>query len=321
MSFGSPLWLLTLLLLPVLVFGYVLHERRRVRKAAAFGNPALFPNVVARSPGRLRHLPIAVLLVALAALVVGVARPRATVSVPREEATIIVAVDISRSMTATDVRPSRFAAARGAAEAFLDRVPAKYRVALVSFGSRAVLAVPPTQDRELFRSVFQTLHTGEGTALGDAIALSAQTVREQRTSDGAAVPPAALVVISDGAREGGQTTVDGAIRRARRAHLPVYTVLVGTKNASVTAPLTGGYKVIVQVPASPETLQLVARETGGRFYAAPDANQLRTVYEKLGSQLGKRKTSREVTDFVAAGSALLILGGTALSLLWFGRAL
>jgi Ca-activated chloride channel family protein len=317
-TFVSPWWLLGLVAVPLLAVAYVAHERRRQRAAAAFGNPALFPNVVARSPGWRRHLPIAVLLLGLASMVVGVARPKATVHVPREEATVVVAIDVSKSMTATDVQPSRLVAAARTVQSFLDTVPGKYRVALVAIGSRAVLAVPPTQDRSLVEAAFRNLQPGEGTALGDGVALTARVVKAERTSDGA-VPPAALLVVSDGKQDGGQTSVVRAIQLARQAHVPVYTVLVGTPNGSIEETLTGGYKAIVQVPADPSTLQQLAQSTGGKFYEAANASQLKDVYAKLGSRLGTKKTDREMTDVVAAGSALLLLIGASLSVLWFGR--
>src|SRR5439155_16485655 len=125
MSFEWPLALLALPAVPLLVALYVRHERRRTVFAARFGNPALLPNLVDRSPGRRRHLPLAILLVALTAMIVGVARPHATVSVRREEATVILAVDVSRSMRAKDVEPTRLDAARTTAEAFLAKVPKK----------------------------------------------------------------------------------------------------------------------------------------------------------------------------------------------------
>jgi Ca-activated chloride channel family protein len=318
-SFASPWWLVALLGVPLLVAAYVVHERMRRRSASAFGNPALFPNVIASSPGWRRHLPIAVLLLGLASMIVGVARPHATVHVPREEATVVVAIDVSKSMTATDVQPSRIVAAAHTVQSFLDTVPRKYRVALVAIGSRAVLAVPPTQDRSLVETAFKNLQPGEGTALGDSVALTARVVKAQRTSDGV-VPPAALLVVSDGAQDGGQTSVDRAIALARQAHLPVYTVLLGTANGTVEETLTGGYKAIIQVPAQPQTLQKLAQSTGGKFYEAASASQLKDVYGRLGSRLGTKKTSREMTDVVAGGSAVLLLIGASLSARWFGRA-
>ena len=136
MSFGWPVALVGLLVVPALIGLYVWNEGRRIDSSEAFGNPDLLPNVIDRNPGRLRHLPLAVLLVALTAMIVGVARPHANVSVKREEATVILAIDVSRSMKATDVHPTRLDAAREAAKAFLAKVPQKFRVGVVSFATR-----------------------------------------------------------------------------------------------------------------------------------------------------------------------------------------
>jgi Ca-activated chloride channel family protein len=317
-SFEWPIALLGLLLVPLVVALFVLRERRRTSFAARFTNPDLLPNVVDRAPGRRRYLPLAILLVALAAMVVGVARPHATVSVPREEATVILAVDVSRSMKAQDIRPSRLEAARFAANAFLRKVPEKFRVGVVSFASRAVVALPPTEDRSLARAALRQLRPGEGTALGDAVQLSAQLGRRRRAADGSR-PPRAVLLISDGARMGGRTAPQAAAQRARALGVPVYTVLVGTPNGTVQETLTGGYRATIRVPPSPATLRMVAQVTRGRFYTAMNDTRLREVYEKLGSRLGHREESREITDFFAGGSAALLLAGGALSMLWFRR--
>jgi len=145
MSFGWPIALVGLLAVPVLVGLYVWYERRRAAAAARFGNPVLLPNMIERAPGRLRHLPLVLGLLALTTMIVGVARPHAMVSEPREEATVVLAIDVSRSMKATDVTPTRLDAARAAAKAFLAKVPERFRVGVVSFATRAVVAVPPTQ--------------------------------------------------------------------------------------------------------------------------------------------------------------------------------
>jgi hypothetical protein len=144
MSFEWPVALLFLLLLPLLVVAYVAHQRSQARYAARWGAPALLPNLVDRAPRRLRHIPLIVLFVALAAMIVGVARPHATVRVNREEATVLLAIDTSRSMGAKDVPPTRLAAAKKTASEFVDRLPEKYRVGLVAFASRAVVALPPS---------------------------------------------------------------------------------------------------------------------------------------------------------------------------------
>jgi Ca-activated chloride channel family protein len=317
MSFAWPLALLALLVVPVAVGAYVVFDRRRRESAARFGNPDLMPNVVDRDPGRLRHLPLAVLLVALTAMIVGVARPHANVSVPREEATVIMAMDVSGSMGATDVSPSRLDAARSAAKAFLAEVPAKFRVGVVSFGTRAAVGVPPTADRSLVIASLDTLKPGEGTAIGDGVALSIQ--QGQRAGAGDGTIPRAVVLISDGTREGGRISPDVAAARAKAEHVPVYTVLVGTENGVVRQTLTGGYQQLVRVPATPGTLQRIAQISGGQFFAAPDADRLRRVYEDLGSRLGKRTESREITDWFAGGAASLLLVGGILSAFLFRR--
>jgi Ca-activated chloride channel family protein len=318
MSFQWPLALVGLVLVPLLVALYLLHDRRRTAYAARFGNPALLPNVVDSRPGWRRHLPLALLLVALAAMIVGVARPHATVSVRRQEATVILALDVSRSMRATDVRPTRLAAARAAAKAFLRKVPERYRVAVIAFGSRAVLAVPPTQDREVVEDAIDKVRPSEGTALGDAVALAARMAQRQRRGDGS-IPPAAMLLISDGAQNGGSTSPQAAARRAKATRMPVYAALVGTQAGVVRVTLPGGFRAIVRVPPRPDTLRMVARTTGGELFTAPSDRRLREVYEKLGSRLGRHRETREVTDLFAGGSAALLLAGGALSALWFRR--
>jgi Ca-activated chloride channel family protein len=316
-SFASPLWLLALVLVPLLVVAYVLRERRRARDAAVWTTPALLPNLVDRAPGIRRHLPIAILLVALAAMIVGVARPHATLTVRREEATVLLTIDVSRSMGARDVPPTRLRAAQTAAEAFVAKVPKKFRVGVVSFSTRAQVAVAPTDDRELVHAAIESLHTGEGTAIGDAVALAASLGQRQRV-DGV-VPPTSILLISDGARDGGRRTPQAAARRARALHVPVYTILLGTPAGVVQHTLPGGYTEILRVPASAQTLQQIARMSGGEFFTASNDKRLGEVYDQLRSRLGHKKQSREITDFFAGGSALLLLAGGTLSALWFRR--
>jgi Ca-activated chloride channel homolog len=317
-TFEWPLALVGLVVVPILIALYVWRERRRTGYASRFTTPGLLPNLVDASPRWRRHLPLAVLLVALAAMVVGVARPHAMMSVKREEATAILVIDTSLSMAADDVKPTRLEAARREARAFLDALPSKYRVAIVGFSGRAYVALPPTDDRELAVQALRNLHTAEGTSLGDAVALATRIAGRQRASDGSK-PPAAIVVISDGAQMSGRTTPVEAAVRARQAHIPVYSVLVGTQDGVISVPLPGGLQAAMRVPTSPETLRMVAQATGGRFFAVPNAEQLRTVYQHLGSRLGSRRESREVTDLFAGGSAALLLLGGGLSALWFRR--
>ena len=318
MSFDWPIALIALLLVPVLVALYVVRERRRTRFAAGFTNPALLPNVVDRRPGLRRHIPLVLLILGFTAIVVGVARPHATVSVKREEATVVLAVDVSRSMKADDVEPTRLGAAQEAAKAFADKVPEKFRIGVVSFATRAVVGLPPTEDRRLVESALDTLAPGEGTAIGDAVALSTQVGRGRRADDGTA-PPRSVLLISDGARDGGALDPLEAARQAKELEVPVYTVVVGTPNGVVEETLTGGLRQIIRVPPSPETLQQIAQLSGGEFYTATDAEGLKRVYEELGSRLGTRDELREVGDYFAGGAAALLLAGGALSAVWFRR--
>jgi Ca-activated chloride channel homolog len=318
MSFGRPLALVALALIPVLIGIYYARERRQLRFAARWSNTALLPSVIDRAPGKLRHLPLAILLVALSAMIVGVARPHAVVNVPREEATVVLAVDVSRSMKADDVEPTRLEAAKAAAKAFVDKVPKKFRIGVVSFASRANGALPPTEDRTLVDAALDNLKPGEGTAIGDAIALSTELGRDQLTEDGIR-PPKAVPLISDGAPDGGSQQPQAAARKARSLNVPIYTVLVGTQNGVVEEELPGGLRARIQVPPNPDVMREVAELSGAEFFTATDDEKLKQVYEDLGSRLGHREKSREVTDVFAGSSAALLLVGGLLSALWFRR--
>jgi len=318
MSFDWPIALVALILVPALLVAYIVRERRRTAFAAGFTNPALLPNVVDRKPGLRRHIPLILLLLGFTAIVLGVARPHATVSVKREEATVVLAVDVSRSMKAEDVQPTRLGAAQDAAKAFIDEVPEKFRIGVVSFATRAVVGLPPTEDRQLVEAAVDALAPGEGTAIGDAVALSTQVGRAQRAEDGT-LPPRSVLLISDGARDGGALDPLAAAQRAKELKVPVYTVLVGTQAGVVEETMPGGLRQIIRVPPSPETLQQIAQVSGGEFFAATDAEGLKRVYEELGSRLGSRDELREVGDYFAGGAAALLIAGGALSALWFRR--
>lgn len=319
MSFEWPLALLALLAVPLALAAYVVQDRRRTAQAARFANLDLFPNVVARSPGRLRHLPSAVLLLAVTALVAGVARPHATISVPREEATVILALDVSRSMTAADVPPSRLASARAAARRFLERIPDSYRVGVVVFATRAQLVAPPTDDRAVALSALSAIRPGEGTALGEAILLSLRAARSVPGEETRERPPASVLLISDGAQTQGRVTPIGAARRARSFGIPVYTVVLGTPNGVVERELPGGFTERIRVPPEPQALRQVAVTSRGEFFTAAGAEELSAVYEELGSRLGSRSKRAEVTVAFAGAGMALLLGAGALSTLMLRR--
>ena len=253
MSFGSPLYLLALLLVPAVVALYLVHHRRRSRVAARFASPPLLPNVVDREPGRRRHVPPAILLIALTALLVGLARPKAEISAARQDATIMIAIDTSRSMAADDVQPSRMEAAKAGIREFLAEAPDSYRIGVVSFASDARVVAPPTRDRELVDLALNELRTGEGTALGDAIKEAVEV--GQSVGAGSATneepTPTTVLVVSDGKEDGGLVTPREATQLARERGVPVFTVAMGTADGVVEVPLAGGYNARVEVPADP----------------------------------------------------------------------
>ncbi len=325
MTFAWPLALAGLIAIPILAGLYVLAARRRRRGAERFANPALVPNLVAASPGWRRHVAPILALAALALLVVGVARPHVVRDVTRDEATIVLAIDTSRSMAATDVQPTRFAAAKQAALAFLDEVPDNYNVGIVSFSTSADPVLPPTTDRDAARTALAELRLGSGTAIGTAITRSVDLALDR--TDGQAKPqagersPAAVLLLSDGAQTAGDIRPGPAAQRARRLGVPVSTVALGTGNAVVEVPRPGGLKERVVVAPDVQTLRVIARTTGGSFSEAPSAARLQSVYRELGTRLARDRKRVEVTSAFAAGGAVLLLVGSTLSSLWFRRAL
>jgi Ca-activated chloride channel family protein len=328
MTFAWPIALLGLAAIPVLAVLYVLSGRRRRRDAKRFANPALVPNLVPASPGWRRHVAPLLALAALALLVVGVARPHVVRNVKRDDATIVLAIDTSRSMAAQDVEPSRFAAAKRAALAFLDKVPDNYRVGIVSFSDSAAPVLPPTTDREAAKAALDELRLGSGTAIGNAITRSVDLALDQRPGQQKAPQPrssgrspAAVLLLSDGAQTAGDIRPGPAAQRARRLGVPVSTVALGTGNAVVQVPRPGGLKERVVVAPDVPTLRSIAQITGGSFSAAPDAARLESVYRELGTRLARDRKRVEVTSAFAAGGALLVLVGSTLSSLWFRRVL
>lgn len=323
MSFASPVALWGLLLVPVAIAGYAWLERRRLREVASFANPGLLPNVIDRVPGVHRHLPAAILLLAVATFLLGFARPHATLSERSQEATVVIAIDTSHSMAATDVSPTRLAAAQASARQFIAGLPAQYRVALVDFSTRAQLAAAPSTDRAFVRAALATFRIGQGTALGDglatAIAVARGTPPGAKPPTGQKPPPGAILIISDGAQDGGRIKLATAIAQARKAKVPVFTALIGTAAGVVSIPHLGGYTERIQVPPDPVALKRVATQTGGRFFIAPTAADLGAVYKNLKSRLGTKRKDEEITVAFAGAGALLLLASAALSVMWFRR--
>jgi Ca-activated chloride channel homolog len=309
MSFQAPLFLLGLAVVPLALGALALARRRPARYVVRFPALPTLARVAPRGPRWRRIVPPALLCLALAGLALALARPEATVAVPIEQASVMLVTDTSGSMSATDVDPSRLAAAKDAAERFLDRVPDELRVGLVAFADAPNTVLRPSDDRDAVHAAIDRLQAEGGTATGDALD-SALRALGTRSDDS---PPAAVVLLSDGANQTGRDPAEVA-REAAAAGVPVYTVALGTEDGVVES---NGQ--VLRVPPDPEALQEVAELSGGTAFAAEDADALDQVYERLGSQIGTRKEKREISAGFAAAGLLLLGGSLAASLRWRGR--
>jgi Ca-activated chloride channel family protein len=338
MTFATPLALLALPLIPLTILALVMARRRRIRYAIRYPALDVLAGVVERER-RGRWIPAALLVLALAALLLGAARPMARVPVPRDEATVMLVIDVSGSMNADDVDPTRMEAAQRAATRFLDRLPERFQVGLVTFSSEAETLVPPTTDREAVRGALATLNANGGTAMGDGLARALDVIEAARQEAGgggagptttldpsgsatptpstpdpgteqpAAVSPAVTLLLSDGANSAGGDPFVQA-ERARQLRVPVYTIALGTANGVLRQPNAFGGTRIQPVPPDPDSLARIAETSNGRFFEAPSSDNLTAVYDSLGSRIGFRLEEREVTvAFTAAGLLLLAAAG------------
>ena len=302
-----------------------------------FGDPRflwllLLESVVERSPRWRHHVPAAVFLLAMTALLGGLARPQATIEVPREEATIVLIIDVSGSMLADDVQPDRITAAQESARSFIDGLPPRFRVGLISFSTNVKVLASPTQDREQVRTAIDTLRAAGGTAMGDALINGVGLVRPEALAaaegevpsldggainpDDAARVPASVLLISDGANTIGQVQPLDAADIATKLQVPIYTVALGTATGQALIPDGRGGSRLQTVPPDPETLQAVAERTGGQFYDAPSAGQLDKVYDDIGSKIGFREERKDATHWpLGVGVGLLVIAA-GLSLAW-----
>jgi Ca-activated chloride channel homolog len=316
-SLGSPLFLVALLLLPAVAAAYAWFRRRPARYAVRFPGTPVLAGVVQAAPRWRRHVPAAIAALALTALIFALARPHATVAVPVERASVVLVTDVSRSMRATDVEPTRLDAARGAAEAFLERVPDELRVGAVAFSSAPHSVLPPTHDRDRVRLHLETLDADGSTATGDGLAQALALVTDGAADEGdedQRRPPAAVVLLSDGKRTTGRDPLVVA-RDARAAHVPIYTVSLGTPGAIIE----GSNGAPLPVPPDPETMARIASASGGDTFDVSEADELDAIYAELGSQLATRPQKRDITAGFAAGGLVLLLTATALSLRAAGR--
>jgi Ca-activated chloride channel family protein len=322
MSFGEPILLSGLVLVPLAALVYASMQARKRREAATFANPALMPNLVTERPGWKRHLPPLLLLGALAAMIVALARPQHTVASPERAATVMMVTDISGSMNATDVEPSRLAAAVKAANELTDKLPETFRLGLVTFSDFAEQRAAPSTDRSAVRGALDRLTAVGGTAMGLGLERgleAAQTPVPDETGSGTRRLPAVLVLLSDGKdTQGGISPIEVA-QRARAAHIPIFAIALGTPDGEVEVQDSFGITTRIQVPPDTETLKEIARVSGGKFFEAGDSSKLSEIYSGLGTRLSSKQVKEEVTVAFAAGALVLLLAGGGLSAFWFRR--
>jgi Ca-activated chloride channel family protein len=343
MSFGHPLLLLTLLVVPAALALYYFAERRRMRYAVRFTNLELLASVAEGRQWR-RYVAGILFLLALATASVAVARPRANTRVPSERATVIMVIDVSRSMQANDVKPTRLLAAEAAIRTFLAHAPKQLRIGLIAFAGEPQVATPPTTNHELVAESLVNLESFGGfggTAIGDALAAavqlgkqtleqsgsidSAQTIALQTTTSQAKKSLVSVLFLSDGAQTRGTLLPLEGAQRAKRAGFPVYTVALGTPNGRLGPGSgqngfgPGGNSFGFPVPPDPETLHMIAKTTGGDFFEARDENTLRKAYARLGSSLGRVPGKTEVTYAFLAGAAGLLLAAGLAAARWAPR--
>jgi Ca-activated chloride channel family protein len=313
-SFFAPdrLWLLLAVAGLAALYVWALRRKRR-RYGMRFSNLALLDKVAPRGPGWRRHLPAIVFVAMLCVLVLAFARPAAATKVPRERATVLIALDVSNSMAATDVEPDRLEAAKAAALAFVERLPARFNVGLVAFDGAASVVVAPTTDHQAIDNGINSLQTGPATAIGEAVFSSLEAIATFDTQAGTNPPPSRIVLLSDGANTAGRSP-EQAAEAALAAHVAVSTIAYGTPEGTVEVNGT-----LIPVPVDGPALERLARTTNGAYYEAASGKELQKVYQDIGTSVGFRTLRREVSVWFIGFGLLAAFGTAVASLSWSSR--
>lgn len=314
MSFASPVWLLGLALVPLALLAYQASRRRGSRYAVRYTAVPALKLAAAAVPAWRRHVPAALALAALAALVLALAKPEKTVAVPVERASIMLVTDHSRSMSASDVEPDRLSAAQRAARTFLNQLPSQVRVGAVAFSDTPDAVQAPSSDHDAARRIVDGQVADGATATGAALEVAIDALKNDKQNGKR--PPSAIVLLSDG-----KTTVPPdpvpVARTAGQLKIPIYTVALGTRDATVPNPNPFGTPLLVA--PDPETLRQIAEVSGGKAFTAEDSDSLKSIYKTLGSQLGTKQEKKQITASFAIGGLILLLGAGVSSLRGAGR--
>jgi Ca-activated chloride channel family protein len=328
------LWLL--LTIPLLLVAYILAQRRRQRYALRYASLSLVKEALGRGPGIRRHIPPVLFLLALAVMIVALARPVAIVTMPTREGTVILLMDVSGSMQADDLKPTRMEAAKTAARAFVEKQPEGIRIGVVSFSNVAAIVQAPTDERDAVRAAINRLTPQRATAIGRGLLMSLDAIFEGGEEEEAVQPrrwfetptpmptptpvpkgqyaPAIIVLLTDG--ENNQyppplQIIDQVVDRGIR----VYTIGVGKPEGAVLHIQGRSIHTRLDEP----TLKKIAEQTDGIYYNAANENDLRAIYENLATRLVMRAEKTEITAGLTGIAALISLFAGILSLLWFNR--
>jgi len=339
MSFLWPDFLWLLLLIPLLIIAYIIVQRRRQKYALRYASLSLVKEALGRGPGIRRHIPPILFLLGMAGMIVALARPVATIMLPSQQGTIVLTIDVSGSMQAQDMQPSRMEAAKAAARVFVEKQPPSVRIGVVSFSDNAAVVQAPTSDREAILSAINRLSPQRGTAIGRGLLTSVESIFEDPTARAAPtvgsrndllVPPAptatplpvprgsfgagVVVLLSDGESNVGPRPLD-VVKQVADRGVRVYTVGVGSPQGTILN-VQGR---MIRVRLDEETMIKIAEETSGEYFKADTESDLKTVYENLSTRVVFRAEQTELTALFTGGAMVFVLLAGALSLLWFSR--
>lgn len=333
MTFIWPVMLFLLIVLPILVAVYVVLQQRRQWLTERFGVTGAAGAKARKKIGWKRHVPSALFLVALGILIVAMARPQGTVSLPQMEGTVILAFDVSGSMAADDLQPTRMEAAKAAAKAFVEKQPSSVLIGVVSFSDSGFTTQPPTNDQVAIIGAIDRLTVQKGTSVARGIEASLNVINAQLHPDltlsvrpeGEAKPtptpvpegeyePAVIVLLTDGENNQDPDPLEFA-QQAKDRGIRIYTVGIGSTEGATLH--LDGFTVVSRLDE--QSLQQISDLTGGTYYNATDEGELNSVYDNLNPELVLRSQDIEVTALFAGAGILLMLVGGGLSLLWLGR--
>jgi Ca-activated chloride channel homolog len=311
--FLEPWWLLAVLPVLAVAGAYVWRQWRRKAYAVRFTNVDLLKVLAPRGIGPRRHLAAGAFVAALLVLAAGLARPSVDTKEPLERATIMLAIDVSLSMEATDVAPTRIDAAKTAAAEFVKGLPPTFNVGLVAFAKSANVLVSPTKERAAIQQGLDGLQLAQSTATGEAVFSCLDALRSVPADGAKGLPPARIVLLSDGYRTFGRS-IEEAAAAAAAANVPVSTIAFGTDTGMIE--IDGQTQ---RVPVDRPSLQKLAETTKGHYYEAASVSELKKVYQDMGSSIGYRTKPREVTQWYVGTALLFALAAAGMSLLWTSR--